>query len=72
MDPQIDIVEYFEKAVLPDVTIELSKCEKIINLKLFVHSHLSVIRFNSENNRMIKPYIERLEKLKEILENTII
>lgn len=60
--------EYFKNKALPDTTIEISKCEKVIDLNKFVDTHLSVIGSNIHNMKLILPYIERLEKLKQQLE----
>lgn len=63
---------FFSKVDLPKQRVPLSICETIIDCKLFVDDHLNIVRNNIENKRMIKPYIERLEKFKNIIESEII
>lgn len=65
-----NLEKFFNSIELPK-TIELSKYEKINDVKLFVDSHIETLKFNTGNNRFL-PYYERLLKLKNILENEIV
>lgn len=57
---------FFKTAVLPDGCIVIEEGVKVINLKKFVDSHLTVIR-NNMDKAIFKPYYERLIKLAAIL-----
>jgi len=54
---------FFSNCTLPNTPIQLSKHEKILNVKDFIESHLSIIK-NYANNKYYQPYLERLQRLK--------
>jgi hypothetical protein len=58
---------FFEVANIPEGTVVLSSGEKIINVKLFIESHMRIIKLN--NGKTFQPYYERLIRLREIIEN---
>lgn len=61
---EIETLEYFfSNCTLPNTPIQLSKHERILNVKDFIESHLSTIK-NYANNKYYGPYLERLQRLK--------
>ncbi len=63
---KIKMLEDFFKGLELPKTIQLSESENIIFPKLFVASHLCLIRANNGNKTFI-PYAIRLNRLKEFL-----
>ena len=57
---------FFSKTVLPKGEIQLSPGIKISNVKVFVASHLAMIKVQNQV-LTYRPYYERLMKLKSIL-----
>lgn len=51
---------------LPVEPIKLDKCNKIIDISLFIESHLSIIKAHN-GEQIYLPYLNRLQKFKEIL-----
>jgi hypothetical protein len=49
--------------------LRLDKVSNIINPRLFVESHISLLKSNNGNNRFF-PYLRRLQKYKSILKTT--
>jgi len=60
---------YFANISLPQNSIALNPCTTIIDVPGFVESHLTYIK-NCQRSSVHLPYLERLEKLMEILEST--
>ena len=61
-----DLFEFYENADLPP-EIVLDEVTYIGNVRLFVNAHLTLIKANIKSEDLIKPYVERLRRLKEIL-----
>lgn len=57
---------FFRDNKIPSAPVILSGCEKIVDVKLFIESHLRVIRKNNGNPTFL-PYYERLLMLKYII-----
>ena len=65
-----NIVNYLEAYILNNdcnKIIFLDNCTKIIDLRLFISSHIKVVKSNN-NKIMVEPYLVRLKKLVEILD----
>lgn len=67
-DEQLDNAERWFAANTIDGEVQLSVCEKIIDVPLFVNSHLCILR-NQKNNELMTPYLIRLRKLRKIIQN---
>ena len=68
---QWDIAEFeafYANVILPSTPVQLSVCERIDDVNLFVESHLEYVRANN-GKRIFLPYLERLQDLKELLSN---
>lgn len=59
--------EFFYNTQIPTTQISLDKATTIMNVNLFIKSHISFVENNLANSRF-EPYLNRLLKLKEILE----
>jgi hypothetical protein len=59
---------YFNSITLPKEPIKLNACSYIKDVKLFIRTHLSTVEFN-KGKELYLPYLERLNQLKNILEN---
>lgn len=57
---------YFDSIELPTETIKFNQCSKIFNVSKFVDSHLTIVKANN-GKRTFKPYLKRLQELKQIL-----
>lgn len=67
-DQQIVALEqFFKEAKLPN-TLSLDKCSQITDIRLFVRSHLSILRGQNGNERYL-PYMDRLYLLKGRIED---
>lgn len=62
-----ELKEYFDSIDLKaiEVPFKLSKCEKIMNVELFVKSHIEYLTNNS-GKRIYKGYYDRLYKFYEL------
>lgn len=56
------IEDFFKDYDYKDGVVKLDDCTKIIDLKKFVDSHISILKKNSGNRRFL-PYYERLHKI---------
>ena len=56
---------YFKSKQVPQ-QIKLDVGTNITNVPLFIDSHLQVIE-NAQNDKMAKPFVDRLLKLQELL-----
>ena len=61
-----DLEAFYSTVELPEEPIRLNQSAIIESPKMFVESHLNVLRANSGNERMI-PYFDRLVELHKIL-----
>jgi hypothetical protein len=64
-----ELTTFFSIAKIPGGPIMLDECTKIINVGLFIESHLQTIKVNN-GNKIYLPYYERLIKLKKIIEKS--
>jgi hypothetical protein len=65
-DQQIEELDnFFNATKFPD-SIQLDKCSVIVDVPLFVKSHLSILKGQNGNQRY-KPYLDRLIQLMTIL-----
>lgn len=62
----LKVVDFFNQVILPE-RIRLSECEIIEDPKKFLKTHLEYLQANSKRKIQIL-YLERLEKLKRVLE----
>lgn len=64
-----ELEQFFKVAKLPD-TIKLNECSTIIDVSLFIDSHLSIVK--AQNGKLrYKPYLDRLNELKAILKHNL-
>ncbi|MDO9154163.1 MAG: DUF6371 domain-containing protein [Paludibacter sp.] len=61
-----EIEKYFAAVELPSQPVRLSNCSNIIDLPLFIQSHLSTVKANNGVNIFL-PHLNRLQTLKQIL-----
>lgn len=61
-----ELEAFFNSREIPK-TIQLRKGEKIVDTKVFLHSHLLTVKANTE--RTSAPFLERLIRLKEAVES---
>lgn len=62
----LKVVDFFNQVIVPE-RIRLSECEIIEDPKKFLKTHLKYLQVNSKRKIQIL-YLERLEKLKRVLE----
>ena len=67
-DEQINNAERWFANNMVEGEVQLSVCEKIIDIPLMVSTHLSILRHN-KNNELMMPYLIRLRKLRTIIQN---
>lgn len=63
-----DMEQFFKSVTLPEAPVRIDKCSRIINIELFIKTHLSIVKSQNGNTRYI-PYLDRLIELKRILSN---
>ena len=61
-----ELESYFSDIVLPTHSIEIASYNKIIDISLFIDSHLSTIKANN-GIRTFLPYLNRLQELKQVI-----
>jgi len=61
MTPLSKIEEFFDNYNFNDQEIQLSPCEKILNLEKFIKSHIKFLK-NNKGKKLFMPYYIRLEK----------
>lgn len=62
----IELEKYFEITLVPPVPVKLNPASTIIDISLFVQSHLSIVKENS-GKRTFLQYLNRLKELKHYL-----
>lgn len=65
-----ELETYFSSIELPTQPIKLNQCSRIINVSLFIESHLATARTNN-GKRVFLPYLNRLHELKNILKSNV-
>lgn len=63
-----EIEKYFAAVELPSQLLRLNECSTIINVRLFIDSHISTVKANNGVNVFL-PHLNRLQTLKQILAN---
>lgn len=63
-----DLQTFFDNTVLPTEPIKLSSGETVINIKTFLETHFISVR-KYEGKAFAKPFLDRLVRLKTILED---
>jgi hypothetical protein len=61
-----ELEQFFKVVKLSIEPIRIDKCSQITNIELFIKSHLDIVRGQNGNMRY-KPYLDRLNVLKQIL-----
>ena len=61
-----DLENYFTGIILPTHLVKLNPCSTIIDVSLFIESHLATVKANNDK-RTYLPYLNRLQELKQIL-----
>lgn len=64
-DKIADLETFFATATLPP-TIKLNEWSTIIDLPKFVESHMAIVKANP-GKKWFLPYLERLQRLRELL-----
>lgn len=64
-----EIIDYYKTAKLPKGVLKLNKYETIMDVSLFVKSHISIIESADMRNKSKQPYFDRLLELKKILDS---
>lgn len=62
------LIDFFDNNEIPEQEIRLNEAEVVKNPKLFVETHLTVLKRNRGNKAML-PYYLRLEKFYLIVKN---
>lgn len=62
-----EIEAFFTSTTLLNIPIKLNEATTILDLKRFVENHLGIVKAN-EGKIRFKPYLDRLQTLKKILE----
>lgn len=65
-----ELEEFFRNFTSRDKMVRLDSCSTIIDLPLFVESHLATVKAHSGNPRYL-PDFERLQELRRILTNNL-
>jgi hypothetical protein len=60
---------FFSTAKVPATPIKMDACTTIVDYPLFIDSHLAIVKANN-GKRIFLPYLERIEKLKQIILQT--
>ena len=68
MTPLNEIIEFFREYDFNRNDIVISQCEKVIDTKKFVKSHILILKAN-KGNRLFLPYYTRLHAIYIILKN---
>jgi len=63
-----DLESYFAKVEFPTKPVQLNECTVLTDCSFFVDGSLTIIKANNGNSTFL-PYLNRLKKLKEILNN---
>ena len=61
-----ELETYFATAKLPAEPVQLDVCSKIIDVNLFIESHLSIVKANNGISTFL-PYLNRLQTFKNII-----
>jgi hypothetical protein len=64
-----ELVQFFNSCSIPDAPVRLDACTTIINMPLFISSHIATINKHNGNNCYLS-YFKRLEQLKELIIKT--
>ena len=62
----VDFETYFANIELPTHAVQLKPGERIKDVSLFIESHVATVKGNN-GNRTFLPYLNRLQKLKQVL-----
>jgi len=62
----VDEFELYFKSITLPATVKLNQSSTITDIPLFIESHLSIIKANSEKPKYL-PYLNRLNELKQVL-----
>jgi hypothetical protein len=61
-----ELESFFSSTLLPEPPINLNQCTTILDLPKFISGHLAILRTYNGNPTFL-PYLQRLQKLQEIL-----
>ena len=65
-DQEITMERFFQLIKLPDEPIKLDKITTIIDLPLFIKSHLDIVKAQNGKKRY-EPYLDRLKFLRSMI-----
>lgn len=63
-----ELEEFFKISKIPDEPIRIDSGSIITDLKLFIRTHLLIVRSQNGNMRY-KPYLDRMRLLKSLIED---
>lgn len=68
---KINVIEkFFEDYDFKGREIEITECEKVLDVSKFVENHIKILKKNS-GNALYMPYYNRLEKLYLLLKSEL-
>ena len=59
---------FFKTTTIPQHSIKLDQCATITNVDTFIDSHMQIVKKNNGNTHFVS-YLNRLKKIKNILQN---
>ena len=65
-----EIEKFFKDYDFEGRQIKISQCERVLNVKNFVESHIKMLRANTGNKRYL-PYFDRINKLYLLLKSEL-
>lgn len=65
-----EIEQFFQSATFPAEPIKLDQCTTINNIRLFIDTHLEIVKANN-GSPTYEPYFNRLIQLKKIIKQQI-
>ncbi|MDN3205932.1 DUF6965 family protein [Algoriphagus sediminis] len=68
LEEYLEVKSFFENCELPKAEIQLDLATRVLDVDLFVKSHLNFLERNKENKKYY-PYLDRLIHCKQLIEN---
>ena len=64
-----ELEQYFKGITLPGEPIQLDKSTKVVDIRLFLNSHILTAKRNN-GSRHFKPHLDRLRQLKQAIKES--
>jgi hypothetical protein len=61
-----ELESFFNSVQLPSDPIRLDKCSQVTDIRLFIKSHLSIVKGQNGNERY-RPYLDRLNEIRDMI-----